>query len=138
MTPVKPTVEELMKPRYKVINTWPDMANVKFVFGDIITLQNYDGKQWYIQDRAGKRYDAYFDGFPHLFRRLEWWEERDVKDMPHFLKHKTEGWSMNVKGYRLYELSGWAVTDKETDDEHFLSDFIPITEQDYTTQTPNQ
>lgn len=86
------SIEELLKPRIKVIERWPDMDKNKYYVGQIITLPCYErsSKQWFIQDEESKIYDAYFDSYPHLFKRLEWWQERDEKDMPEYLKYKSK------------------------------------------------
>lgn len=84
------SIEELLKPRIKVIERWPDMDKNKYYVGQIITLPCYEisSKQWFIQDGESKIYDAYFENYPHLFKRLEWWEEMDEKDMPEYVGYK--------------------------------------------------
>lgn len=76
------TRENLLKQRWKVIATFPDsdfeVGSIqdrdwcKYVNGE----DTVDGVLWSISD------------FPHLFRELEWWEERDIDDLPNFVKYQ--------------------------------------------------
>ena len=65
------TAEELMKPRYELI-------------------ANYPGCKWtcfsIINPKALEK--DYLDQFPHLFRKLNWWERRNVEDMPKKVKYR--------------------------------------------------
>ena len=65
--------EELMMPRYKVIADYPFSP---FMIGAII---HHNGEA--ISDLA-KNIHLY----PYLFKKLEWWEERQVNDMPKYVK----------------------------------------------------
>lgn len=82
--------EELLKPRYKVIARWPDMARDKFFEGQIIQLIQLAGEQACTRIGNSTLYDAWFDGFPHLFKKLEWWEERAESDMPGYISLNPE------------------------------------------------
>lgn len=76
------TRENLLKQRWKVIANFPDsdfrVGSIqdrdwcKYVNG----VDETDGILWSISD------------FPHLFRELEWWEERDIDDLPNFVKYQ--------------------------------------------------
>lgn len=70
-------IHELLIPRYKVIADWP---NSIYKIGSIL---------------IGKDNGLYYNGvnhanfinpenYPHLFRKLEWWEERTPEEMPQF------------------------------------------------------
>jgi hypothetical protein len=91
------TVEELLIPRYKVIADYP---NIQFKIGDIVKKYFFDisqkGAYTYLtnvksplQGSSLKR--EYIETMPHLFKKLEWWEERDENDMPNFIKNKEDG-----------------------------------------------
>jgi hypothetical protein len=75
------STEELLKPRYKVIADYPH--NVVPV-GEILFIrphqENVDVNLWMSK----------YDEFPHLFKKLEWWEERGEKNMPEYVKHKID------------------------------------------------
>lgn len=57
-------IEELLKPRYKVIADYPGSD---FEVGGIIEMIAFN-------------VDVFKD-FPHLFKRLEWWQERTIEEM---------------------------------------------------------
>jgi hypothetical protein len=65
--------EMLLKPRWKVIAEWPGMEI--FSVGDITDL--------HVVHVGSLGYRP--DGFPHLFKKLEWWEERKPKEMPEYI-----------------------------------------------------
>jgi hypothetical protein len=72
------TIEDLMQPRYKVIADYP--GNTIYEVGHIII------------SRQGLVYcdpnGAKFSDYPHLFKRLKWWEERKIEDLPEYAKVK--------------------------------------------------
>lgn len=64
------TREQLMEGRYILENLWP-------------------GCQWGV----GSVFPANFENFsiyPYLFRMLEWWEERNRKEMPAYVKRRPD------------------------------------------------
>ena len=63
-------IQELLKPRYKVIADYPDSV---FIVGEILRNPTYESK------------------YPHLFKKLEWWEDRKPEEMPKYLKHTYDG-----------------------------------------------
>lgn len=80
------TVEQLLKPRFKCIRTYPRSP---FEVGETIELTSaYDIKRaFHIPDNGSSIY--YYDDFadhPHLFESMEWHEERKLKDMPLYCK----------------------------------------------------
>ena len=68
------TNEELMTPRFKVIDDYP---NSLFKIDEILT-----GNERIYCDENSKRYSD----FPNIFKPLEWWEERELEDLPKYLK----------------------------------------------------
>ena len=71
------TVEELLKPRWKVIADYPGaLHNI----GDVISAYE-NGKAYLVEGGS-----HYMTEYPALFKRLEWWEDRAVKDMPEYVK----------------------------------------------------
>ena len=71
------TTEELLKPRYLVIADYPGMDDDGYYIGQV-------------KENIAENYCKLLDKYPHLFRRLEWWEMRDEKDMPEYVKRKTK------------------------------------------------
>lgn len=69
------TREELMKPRFEVIGDYPGLS---YNVGDIIEIL--------IDDSYGI---IDMGIYPHLFRKLNWWELRKIEDMPKKLIYKS-------------------------------------------------
>lgn len=59
-----------MHPRYKVIADYP---------GNIILVGS-------VHTVSRETEVAFCDEYQHLFRRLEWWEERQPEEMPEYVK----------------------------------------------------
>lgn len=68
------SIEELLKPRYKIINPFP--GDHGFEINSIIEYREYT-----VHDE-----DFTPDMYPNLFRKLEWYEERKIEDMPEYVK----------------------------------------------------
>jgi len=83
--------EELLKPRYKVIAGYP---NTTHNIGDILD----DGGRTKI---ATKHWVIFMDQYPHLFRKLEWWEHREEKDMPKLIRKDSEGAKIEVNEWDM-------------------------------------
>lgn len=79
-------IEELLQPRFKVIADYP---NSDWKVGDILCRINRATENWYHTN-----YGAFVGGihyntlikYPHLFRTLKWHENREVNELPKFLK----------------------------------------------------
>lgn len=72
-------IQELLKPRIKVIAPWPGM---ECKIADIIILPSNDWKY----NKYEYCDEKYFSGWPNLFKLLEWWEERKPEDFPAHIK----------------------------------------------------
>lgn len=82
--------KELLKPRYKVIADYP---NSEHEIGEIIVLN--ENRQVTKEPFARLLQEPIIflesdidKSFPHIFKKLEWWEEREEKDMPSKITHK--------------------------------------------------
>ncbi len=106
--------EDLMKPRYKVVADYPQ-SNYKV--GTIIEFQ--DEKQswftgtldWVSKPYSNGGYTAIvcikqFEPYPHIFKPLEWWEERSESEVPLFVKNVGNGRVAKVR-FDLQETSSW-------------------------------
>jgi hypothetical protein len=100
--------EDLLIPRYELIADFPgrDSFNIDKV-GSILT----DNGERAITDENGHSiFVIKFEEYPHLFRKLNWWEYRKIEDMPKRLICKAipndteineiESWDMDI-------LFGW-------------------------------
>ena len=104
--------KELLKPRFELIANYPGCVDHNLVAGDIVSFDHYyePTNQWYNDDGKTKIYDAYYEGFPHLFRKLNWWEKRNKEDMPKKLickaiENDTE--IMEIQEWDMDILVGW-------------------------------
>ena len=82
------TKEELLIPRYLCESpTDSHYPYSPFKVGDILTLNQISGNGSNCCTINGVVYsEAALNKYPHLFRRLEWHEFRDEKDMPEYVK----------------------------------------------------
>lgn len=69
------SVEELLLPRYKVIADYP---GTQYSVGEILPVI---GTEMYIKGRT-----EFLSSYPHLFQPLPWWSDREVEDMPEYVK----------------------------------------------------
>lgn len=126
--------------RYKVIADYP---NSPFKVGDILLQGNYVRIKFFSKHNYYKGNDETIDAddivkYPHLFKKLEWWEDVPVEELPKYIKtnyrdiggvyiiHKNEWiWSeINNQYWCLIEENGmWK--------RIFISRAIPSTEQEY-------
>jgi hypothetical protein len=65
------TVEELMMPRFKVMIDYPDS----------------DYKVGQIVENIGVGYIAFLDSYPNIFKKMDWWEERQSGQMPDYISN---------------------------------------------------
>lgn len=78
------TREQLMAPRYKVIADYP---NAYYNLGVIITDKG--DNNFFIYD--GYQRAAWFDRYPHLFKPLDWWNDRKLEELPEYVKVNDHG-----------------------------------------------
>lgn len=121
------TVEELMRPRYIVENLWPDSP---YQVGEILVPDFEDRDKWVVEgyglispvlnDNPNK--------WPHIFRKLSWWQERKEEELPNYLRHRN-GTIYKVFKYHME----FGCVDLSEDDE-FPTSFAyltPATESEY-------
>lgn len=120
-------VEELMKPRYKVIADWPGN---KAPVGSILT---YDDE--YFKSQGGWR--KWHNQYPAIYKELSWYEERKVEDMPEYLRSIEPNTGIPVDEINKVEM--WNIR-KDRITQVFLEGskypyeagyFLPATEQEY-------
>lgn len=73
--------DKLLKPRWKVIADYP--ASMHLV-GDVLSAYD-NGVRYLVKiEDASEKYSM--NDYPHLFQKLQWWEERKVEEMPEHIK----------------------------------------------------
>lgn len=74
------SVEQLLKPRVKMIAPVPEYG---MEVGTVITPDEYG----YFEVRPGYKMNLVaIKQFPHIYKPLHWWEEREESEMPEYLK----------------------------------------------------
>jgi hypothetical protein len=112
------TPEELVKPRYRVVADYPGSP---FSWGevhepDFMFTEDYDLKT--VED---------IDKYPHLFKPMQWYEERIAEEFPLFLKTKA-GNSVR-KVYRVDPFTETVVFDGGATRK--LKFWLPATREEY-------
>lgn len=120
------TPEELLKDRYKVFAQYPHSG---FNLGEIISVDSL------ALPRTGVEL---FNAYPHLFKKLHWWEYRKREDMPEYVRwspsesinqftsfHKVGEWFSNNEMFSTAD----GENPFETSDDYF-----PATEAEYLNQ----
>ena len=145
------TNEELLAPRVMVIAVWPGCP---YKVGDIL---RYTDELWIFDDYEYKEdeYRIFLNGirgyflnentecigeseivlYPHLLRVMQWWERRELSDMPEYIKFN----SGNVYKAQWVEDKPYAYICKKSDadwwDDMYLElkyrDAIPATKEEY-------
>src|SRR6185369_13508036 len=126
------TIEELLKPRYKVIADYTDSM---FSVGGIIIEDWQDADLWYCRDYKNEEYwfpkNDVIENFPHLFKKLEWWEERDFDLSGMFVRFgaldKQHAYYKLIKPSD-YRYGFWEMGGNYT---YPLHESFPATEQEY-------
>jgi hypothetical protein len=120
------SVEELLKPRFKVIADYP---GCEYSIGYILSIPDAD---------FDTGYEDFLKTYPHLFKELEWHDERDEIEMPKYIK----GNHITNKGiiFKLLDKSqNGRIFHDDTEIElcHLLrygSFYTPATEDEYIKQ----
>lgn len=133
MTPL-----QLLQPRYKVIGPYPFS---KFKVGQILLLNEYDGREhlsqqeYFLIHEDGICYhESFLRDYPHLFRPLQWYEERKVEDMPEYVKweYDTDDVGKIEKVTRWRLLHNDLMADVPSVLNSVLAEcFLPATEEEY-------
>lgn len=130
-------INELMKVRYEVIALWP---NCVYHVGKIL-------------DRDADNLSPFYDSFPHLFKKLQWWDRREEGEMKaieyirwneHQIKFNGEDKNevMKVESVRICNPGGSmagmfefvverTIPGKENNKYNYPQLFIPATLSDY-------
>ena len=114
------SVEELLKPRFEIIANYP--SNHLGKVGDIIEEDFIFFKKKHLNPITFSKMEEY----PHLFRKLNWWEKRTIDQMPVYLKQ-----TLKEFGTTYHKIAKW--------DMHMLFGFEDVNERtgcSITTWTP--
>lgn len=144
------TPEQLLTPRYKVVADYPASP---YNVGDILIFweisQGYDESKrpitldlqeehgWEIQRRVD---EEEFKKFPHIFKPLQWWEERKLEEMPQYIRltriglvKKVEKWHTGLRCFDAMHEGRIYPYDIETPAHELEQRYMPATESEYLT-----
>lgn len=126
--------EELMKTRWMQIAGWPGMERDRFEVGLILT----DGGKECVRNQDGDPMVAIsFNAYPHLFKRLKWWEERAESDMPEWISSIGKNLFAKVTNVFLFDINEMCMALfpqlGENGEEHecFYKNYLPSTLEEY-------
>lgn len=122
-------MHKLLIPRYKVINGYPDMnRNV----GDIVVIDIKKDQKW-IDNHC-----AFFERYPLLFEKLNWWDDVPVEQYPTYIK-VTVFDSCNEGRYnKIYKVESFrtdlSIPSASIDGGYYygFDEIIPVTEEEFT------
>jgi len=121
-------IEELLQPRYKVIAEWPCC---KYHEGELITTSE-SGNLFVACEISGSNILMPVTSIPSFkanIRKLDWWEDRDIKDMPEYVKHGDKIYKVSDANEK-YE-GGFMIDAKFTKNPISYNDCLPATKQEY-------
>lgn len=103
------TAKELMLPRFEVIETYPKS---KFKKGDILERIPNATNDWYNADKSLINADILLEEieqYPHLFRKMNWWEKRTADQMPKKVMSilDDKGDTFEIQEWDMEILVGW-------------------------------
>lgn len=122
---------DLMAPRYKVIADYPYstdcVGHIYTILEDKGCFGVSNGSDFsFVMPIDKNRCKAeYYDKFPHLFRKLEWWEERAESDLPIYVKTKA-GNSVRKVHRIVYDMVYFSPQKRRN-----VKHWIPATEEEY-------
>ncbi len=138
------STEELLKPRYLAVGTgdnhYPDSP---FNVRDAIELDKIDkGKpstNWQYQyvrhDGVYTMYQSEFDEYPHLFKKLEWWEERTQKEIDDVFYVKSKSGNSFRKTYKIdtrtKKITLFKIEEDGLTTVTILDNWLPATQSEY-------
>ena len=101
------TAEQLLLPRFEVIADFPKSS---YNIGRIITPIKEGSSYFYSLEAPSSELIGFPEKYPHLFKKLNWWEHRKKEDMPKRLickaiKDDTE--IMEILDWDMELLFGW-------------------------------
>ena len=129
------TTEELLKPRYKVVADFPGciFKVPELLKEGLVHWETINNKQCF----KYKGEYIYPHLYPSIFQKLEWWEERDEKDLPKYVRYK----GCEMFRFNSPKMSEVLKVDNYQEDclNHnkgcdWISLYEPATEQEYLNQ----
>lgn len=101
--------KDLLIPRFEVIETYP---NSKFKKGDLLERIPNATNNWYNHNQSLIDAEILLEDiekYPHLFRKLNWWEKRTKAQMPKKLKSLCckDDADFDIEKEEVFEIIDW-------------------------------
>lgn len=126
-------MSEMLNPRYKVLAEYPD--NKFGDIGNVVKLvKGKEGKwkySWYDYDGLYFQYESFFQEYPHLFKKLEWWEDRKPEELPDYIKGILESKEVFLKKELIENGFKYKWLDRDGYNMMHISKFMPSDESEY-------
>ena len=135
--------ENFMMPRYKLIEDYP---NSEFRVGDVLEFKHIHPYPNYSLKFGVDKivFPEYIDDFPHLFKKLQWWEDRNPEEMPKYLKMisyikpcTNNPENFELKKGQVFKPGKFSINSFEIGHWIFSTQLtIPATKEEYESYTP--
>jgi hypothetical protein len=133
------TAKELLIPRYEVIEEYP---KCEFKKGDILKRIKFATNDiFHTNENApvGGLDLKEVEQYPHLFRKMHWWERRTAQQMPKrvmWTALNDETITYDIQEWDMETLFGW-IDKKEKTGCSLLVGYLPVDDDDLTLKTEN-
>ncbi len=134
------TTEELLIPRYKVIADYPDSSfKIEDILFPFYVEDSTESGRWYVQeDRDYTWINPSL--YPAIFKKLEWWEERSLEELPEYVESDNTIYKLYCKNI----INGWWRVQPLSNEFgiEFINikckDTLPSTKEEYQLQKLNK
>ena len=120
------STEDLLKPRIKVIAPSPFVTDK---VGDYLERRGVSEFGFGIKTKGKMAFypKEAFKEWPHIFREMDWWEDRKLENLPEYIKSK--------RGNIVHKVTKWLNTGlcrvRDKPYSCFVELFIPATREEY-------
>lgn len=131
-------VEDLMKPRVKVIEPYPGSPHR---VGDIL---HYDETTETFENPRNLKWIKDPSLYPANFKPLAWWEDRQASEMPEYVKRNERVWKVAWTDYLgswnpVFTKDSTRLNQRLAIEWHYhTNEFLPATEADYNQYIQSQ
>ncbi len=100
------TAEQLLKPRFEVVENYP---NSKYEIGLVLTNTVTDYFTYEKHEKGFVTNIKNIEDYPHLFKKLNWWEKRTKEQMPKYLVSLAEkdNDDFDINKQEVYKILDW-------------------------------
>jgi hypothetical protein len=134
------SIEELLKPRVKVIAPMPLMKNK---VGEFLYRQEDDKGNIWFGISAGKEMHFFkledFREWSNIFHICEWWEERKESEMPEYVKDLYDQEPFKIVSKHPISKDEYLITNRPKPAHYaHIKHFLPATEEEYIQYQQNK